>query len=169
VSGRVVRAWRLAVAAGVLCGGTLAVESPLAVQGVTSAFRDGVTLGQRQDQAYPFAGYALYHTADTLRLDAADGDVDAVVLATPWERTRYQAYLATIGGETVTPAQARERARQPDGTVSVLIFAHGTRPDDQAFLAGFRDVTLKVSGAAVRPVEMRRSGTSMSQYPDNAR
>ena len=149
-----------------LTGAGHAIESPLSAASVNEAYTQGVTLGMREDQAYPLAPNAVYHTADTLRLEAANGDVDAVVIGTPWERVRYQSYLATIGGEEITPAQARERARLPDGSVAVLIFAHGSKPSDQDFISGFTGVTLKLGTTTTHPAEARRSGTSGSQYPD---
>lgn len=147
-------------------GGAWAVESPLSAASVQAAFSQGMSLGQKADQAYPLAPNAVYHTADTLRLEVANGDVDAVVIGTPWERTRYQGYLATIGGEKISQGEARTRAKLPDGSVAVLIFAHGAKPEDQDFISGFRGVSLKLGGKAVLPAESRRSGTSASQYPD---
>ena len=149
-----------------LAGAGRAIESPLSAASVGEAFTQGVKLGMREDQAYPLAPNAIYHTADTLRLEAANGDVDAVVIGTPWERTRFQGYLATIGGDKITAAQARERALLPDGSVAVLIFAHGSKPDDQDFISGFTGATLRLGAATLRPIESRRSGTSGSQYPD---
>ncbi len=155
-----------ALLAALLAGGGLAVESPLPAGSVAAAFNQGVQLGGRDDQAYPLAPNAIYHTADTLRLDPADGDVDAVVIGTPWERTRFQGYLATIGGEKITAAEARQRAKLPDGSVEVLVFAHGSKPEDQDFLGGFSNMTLRLGSATLKPTESRRSGTSASQYPD---
>lgn len=155
-----------AAALALAAGSAWAAESPVSAASAQAAFSQGVTLGQKTNQAYPLAPNAVYHTADTLRLEAANGDVDAVVIGTPWERIRYQGYLATIGGEKISVAEARTRARLPDGSVAVLIFAHGARPDDQEFISGFRGVSLKLAGRTVLPTESRRSGTSSSQYPD---
>ena len=158
----------LALLAGwaLLVGTGQAIESPLSAASVDEAYTQGVNLGMGGDQAYPLAPNAVYHTADTLRLEAANGDVDAVVIGTPWERVRYQGYLSSIGGEKITAAQARERARLPGNSVAVLIYAHGSKPDDQDFISGFSGVTLKLGAAMLRPAESRRSGTSGSQYPD---
>ncbi len=163
MNSRSLLAW---LALTLITGSAWAAESPLSAASVQVAFAQGVALGKQTDQPYPLAPNAIYHTADTLRLEATNGDVDAVVIGTPWERTRYQGYLATIGGEKITATRARELARLPDGSVAVLIFAHGSKPDDQDFLAGFRGVTLRIGAASLLPTEARRSGTSVSQYPD---
>ncbi|WP_189090720.1 hypothetical protein [Deinococcus ruber] len=157
-------AWLLS--AWVLLGTGQAIESPLTSAAVQAAFQEGQKLGRESDQAYPFAPNAVYHTADTLRLDPANGDIDAVVIGTPYERIRYQGYVAAIGEDKIGAQEARTRANLPDGSVAVLIFAHGSKPEDQEFLSGIQGVTMRLGGATLTPVALRRSGTSLSQYPD---
>lgn len=163
-SGRLIQG--LLIVGGLVATRGQAIESPLKTASIQAAFTQGQQLAKNADAPYPLAPNAIYHTADTLRLDPKNGDVDAVVIGTPWERVRYQAYIAGIGEEPITAAQAQERARLPDGSVAILIYAHGTQPDDQDFMTKFSNVQLRLAGRSLQPVEARRSGTSEAQYPD---
>jgi len=154
------------IAGGSLTTPVKAVESPLSAASIQAAVTQGGQLARDTSAPYPLAPNAIYHTADTLRLDPRNGDVDAVVIGTPWERTRYQAYIAGIGEEKLTASQTHDRARLPDGSVAVLIYAHGAQPDDQDFMTKFSNVQLKLAGKNLRPVEAGHSGTSEAQYPD---
>ncbi|MFC4452668.1 hypothetical protein [Deinococcus sonorensis] len=159
------RRWFLTTVLALGGAPVLAVLPGLTAQQLQEAYQGGVKLAKDPEGGYPLLPYTLYHTQDSLLLEPANGDVDAVVVGTPFDRTRYQSFLAASGDETLTPAQARERARLPDGWVSVLIFAHGSKPADQEFLNGFTGVRLVLPGRTLLPGQVQKSGTDLSQYP----
>jgi hypothetical protein len=120
-------------------------------------------------QGYPLRAHVLYEVRDARAADPADGAVDAVVLATPLERTRHAAYIAAYSGRTLTPAEAYAEAGLPPGHLAVIVFAHGADEDDAAFAAGFSAATLLVAGAAAQTAEPAPSETSEAVYPLAAR
>lgn len=146
-------------------GGALAyVPAPTAAQ-ISQAVSEGTRLAQNRDSGYPLKAYTLYAVPDTLKLEAANGAVDAVTVATPFERTRYQAFLSVLGEDKVTPQQARERAELPNGNVQFIVFAHGMKPTDQNFLEQFSAATLRLGNQTLKPTRTERSDTDASQYP----
>lgn len=115
---------------------------------------------------YPFGGYILHQVRDARALDPADGAVDAVVLATPIERTRHAAYIAAYGGRPIDGAEAYRRAGFGRGRIAVIIFAHGATADDESFVRQFSHASLSFAGGGgaidAAPVA---SETSETSYP----
>lgn len=140
------------------------VPSPTAAQ-LQDAATQAERLAQSADSGYPVRPYTLYAVEDTLRLVAANGDVDAVTIATPFERTRYQVFLHRIGDDPITATQARAQANLPDHQVAFIVFAHGASPEDQTFLKGISAVRFTLGGRTLSPVSREQSDVSLSQYP----
>jgi hypothetical protein len=157
---------RLSALLAVLSGApALAYVPSLSSAQLQEAAAQAQRLAQSADSGYPVRPYTLYAVEDTLRLVAANGDVDAVTIATPFERTRYQVFVHKIGDDPITPAQAREQAQLPDHQVAFIVFAHGSSPDDQDFLKGISALTFTLGGRTLRPASRDLSDTSLSQYP----
>lgn len=147
-----------------LSGALAYVPAPSTAQ-INQALEEGRRLAQNRDSGYPLKAYTLYAVADTLKLEAKNGAVDAVTIATPFERTRYQAFLSVLGQDPVTAQQARERADLPDGSVQFIVYAHGMQPTDRDFLDRFSAATLRLGNETLKPSRTERSDTDASQYP----
>ncbi|THF86562.1 hypothetical protein E7T09_10675 [Deinococcus sp. KSM4-11] len=129
------------------------------------AYAQAQRLAQTTDSGYPVRPYTLYAVEDTLKLEAKNGAVDAVVIATPFERTRYQTFLHKIGDDPITAQQAREQADLPDHQVAFIVFAHGLRLDDQTFQKNISRPRLTLGGRTLQPTATALSDVSLSQYP----
>ncbi len=145
-------------------GGLALIPSPGTPQ-LTEAYNEGVRLAQNPEGGYPVAAYAIYAVSDALKLEPQNGAVDAVVLGTPFERTRYEAFISVLGEDQITVQQARERADLPNGSVEFIVFAHGVNATDDKFLQNFSAATLQVGGQTLKPTATDRSDVSPSQYP----
>ncbi|OLV16678.1 hypothetical protein BOO71_0011059 [Deinococcus marmoris] len=146
-------------------GPALAYIPTLNAQQIQNAYAEGQQLAQNRDSGYPLRAYTLYAVKDTLKLEAQNGAVDAVTIATPSERTRFESFLSFLGEDPITPQQAFQRAGLPPYNVAFIVFAHGMDAGDQTFLNRFSMARLKLGGQSLRPVETSKSGTSISQYP----
>ncbi|MFC4456369.1 hypothetical protein [Deinococcus sonorensis] len=156
---------RCAGAALLFSSGALAlISAPTAAQ-LSQAATEGTQLASQREAGYPLRAYTLYAVQDTLKLEAKNGAVDAVTITTPYERTRYQAFISVLGEDPITPAVARQRAGLENGQIGIMVFAHGATPSDQKFLAGFTPASLKLGSQTLKPVRTERSGVSVSQYP----
>lgn len=116
-------------------------------------------------EGYPLRSHLLYEVRDARVADPADGAVDAIVLATPIERTRHAAYLAAYTRQKVTVAQAYADAGLPPGGLAVIVYAHGADADDEAFATGFSPATLTFAGAEPLTAKPTHSEITDAVYP----
>ena len=117
-------------------------------------------------RGYPADGYLLYAVADALALKPDDGCVDAVQVATPFERTRHAAFLAALQGRTIAPEAARRAADLPDNSLEIIVFSHGTTADDEDFLHRFGAPTLTFEAdRRAPPVSTTPSPAFPDSYP----
>lgn len=113
---------------------------------------------------YAVRPWVIYESRDPLRADHERADVDGVILETPYERVRYNAYLDALQGKAL---DAREIARLGDDARSmlgVLVYAHGKDEQDRRFLANFRRATLHTAGRTFEPRSIVRFGPSEDFY-----
>jgi hypothetical protein len=115
---------------------------------ITRAAAEGAALAPRRE-GYALKDHVIYAVRDARAIDPADGAVDAVVLATPLERTRHAAYIAAYGGGRISGAEAYRRAALPPGQLAVIIFAHGRDHDDEVF----DGATIEAAPVAGAPAE----------------
>lgn len=156
-------------AAGLACWAALSgpaaayVPAPGAAE-IAEATRLGAALAEPY-RGYPVQDYLLYAVGDALALDPSAGCVDAVQVATPFERTRHASFLAALARRPIGPEAAREAAAFPDGALAFTIFAHGAAEDDQDFLQRFSPPQLTFAGRAARLTGQDRSPTFRDIYP----
>ncbi|WP_156680425.1 hypothetical protein [Sphingomonas profundi] len=100
-------------------------------------------------EGYRVKDHVLYAVRDARGIDPADGSVDAIVVATPWERTRHAAFIAAYTERPVSPEDAYRRAGLPAGTLAILIYAHGRDAEDRDFADRFGPARLAFDGATV--------------------
>jgi len=158
-----------AIVIGIMSGsGAFAyVPEPDSAQ-IADAVDQGVRLAAAHD-GYPSKDYLVHRAKDTLALDPDDGDVDAVLLATPLERTRHAAFMGAYTGHPITAAEARSGAELPDKWLEVIVFAHGNNDRDRKFGEQFGTATLDFPGRSVASVSIEHSKPDRSQYPHTPR
>lgn len=150
----------------VLLGGQgLAYLPALSAAQIQEAYAQAQRLADSPDSGYPLLPYTLYAVTDTLKLEARNGAVDAVTVATPFERTRYQTFLHLIGEDPITATEARKQAGLNDGQIAFIVFAHGMSQEDQTFLKQFSAAKLILNGQGIPAAGKELSGASISQYP----
>ena len=110
--------------AALLPGYAAAVELQLSDADVAAIVQEAGTEARDPAHGLQTGQYTLYQRSDPIRVDAADGPIDAVIVSTPREQLRYQAYLAAFQGQPLDAAAARKFADQVAGTVVFRVFAH---------------------------------------------
>jgi hypothetical protein len=130
---------------------------------IAAAAADGVALA-KPHEGYRLKDYAIYTVRDARAIDPADGDVDAVIFATPLERTRHSAFVAAFSGRPIAAAEARRRAGLADEHVRIIVFAHGASSKDMGFAKAFGAARLSVGGMSLNAAPVS-SDPSSTVYP----
>lgn len=116
-------------------------------------------------QGYALQDHVVYAVRDARAIDPADGSVDAVVLATPLERTRHAAYFAAYQKIAMRPADAFRKGGLGAGEIAFIVFAHGDDESDMEFPDKFSPASLTIGGRTLAPAAIDRGGPSPSTYP----
>jgi hypothetical protein len=114
-----------------LCG---AGFTPAAAQQAAS---DGVRL-VRDHEPYGVTPWLLFQSGDPMRAIRGRAGIDAVIVETPYERVRYQAYLQALQGFSVPAAMVQMWRRQAENEAGFIIYAHSRSQLDRKFLQRFR-------------------------------
>lgn len=109
------------------------------------AASDGVRLVRDHDP-YGVAPWLLLQSGDPLRAIHGAAGIDAVVVETPYERVRYQAYLNALQGLPVPPKTVQAWRRQAQNRYGFIIYAHSRSQLDRNFLKHFRPATAVIFG-----------------------
>ncbi len=114
--------------------------------------RDAIAHGRAAAHArsgFPATGYVAFQTPDTLRVSPGQGAIDAVLIATPYERVAIAAYEAAF--DNASPSPRDVSAAQTSDTLDVVVFAHARDPVDQSFLRRFKNPRLEIGGITEKP------------------
>ena len=98
---------------------------------------------------YSVRPWLLYQSRDPLSAVHGRAGIDAVVVATPYERVRYHAYLDALQDIRVTPAMVEAMRRKARNSVGFLVYAHSRTSLDRTFLAAFRPAPATHFGPAL--------------------
>jgi hypothetical protein len=152
----------VAIVMAVSASSASAFETSLSSADVQAAKTDGINLG-REHQGYPMADYAIYAVANSLILLPSEGSIDAVVLATPYERVCYAAYLQTFQDLPVTQSDLSQAERPY--MVDFIVFAHSATGSDAHFLTRFSKprITIERFGSLL-PVWTSSFGPALDFY-----
>jgi hypothetical protein len=126
----------------------------LSAADIEEARTSGQTQAANTNHGYKVNDYVLYDVPDPLRIAAGQGEVDAVVVGTPFERLRYQSYLTSMQGIDMTAQDATKTAQDLGGTLHVVVFAHsaGTSREEKDFLQQFSGTKLTLTdGRMIMP------------------
>jgi hypothetical protein len=120
-----------------------------------------------QRSGYHLQDWVLYGIADPLSILPGQGEVEAVIVATPFELLRYQAFLVAFQDKTFTAEQADALAAELKDTVSFQVFVHAPAEGDQYrdFLSGFTKASFTASdGTDLTPVKIDTFGPAQDFY-----
>jgi hypothetical protein len=139
-----------------------ALEPALTAAEQQSAIRDGRAIAFAH-QGYPVSTYTVFEVPDALAITPGGGYIDAVVVATPFERARYASYLAYFQQSSPSSDEIARASRADE--VDFLIFAHSSANMDRGFLSGFRAAAIS-SGRSVQltPVSHSTFGPTIDFY-----
>lgn len=119
------------------------------------------------DAAHPYAvmPWVIYQSHDPLRAVHYRASVDAIVVETPYERVRYEAYLSWLQGDQITPPRVAIFYSHARDRLGFLVYAHSRSELDQQFLTQFHEPTLITSdGTAFVPNTSSVFGPSSDFY-----
>ena len=113
----------LGLAALALGGVVHAITPVLTPATVTEALKAGEAMSVSEG-GYVLGSYLLRAYNEDVILRPNSPEIDGVVLGTPFERLRYEAYLARLEGTPLTATQASAFARTLDRKVTVRVYSH---------------------------------------------
>jgi len=155
------------VAIGALMAPALAADLAPDAAAIARAAAEGRAMF-KPSQGYELQDHVVYAVRDARDIDPADGSVDAVVLATPLERTRHAAYFGAYQKIAMPPAEAFRKGGLGAGQVAFIVFAHGDDEADMEFPDKFAPASLTIGGRTLAPAAIDRGGPSPSTYPLSA-
>lgn len=116
-------------------------------------------------EGYSLKAHVLYAVKDARNIDPADGEVDAVVVGTPLERTRHAGYLAARTKQKASAQDCYRAAGLPPGQLAILVFAHGRDAEDEAFPQEFGSARIVFDDGVADAVTIERGRPSEGIYP----
>jgi hypothetical protein len=114
---------------------------------------------------FPVSKYSVFARPDALSIAPGDGSVDAIIVATPYERVSYASYVAAFQGQA--PSATDLQSAATPYTIDVIVVGHsaGQDSDEQKFLAGFSGPILNVRGfGAMKPLSKTAFGPTIDFY-----
>lgn len=115
-------------------------------------------------EGYGFGTYLLFGVDDALHL-SGDQTVEAIVLGTPYERLRYQAYLLAHQQLPFTPEAIAAFDAAHGGELDVVIFAHSRSSDDRTFMQDFGAAALDgANGVHLAAIGVERTEPILDVY-----
>ena len=148
-----------------LLGATVAFTPVLTQQDVQAAVSSGEKMLSPK-HGYIVKDYVLFDVPDPLVITPDEGEVEAVVVGTPFERVQYASYLSHYRGPGLTTAKARQKAKMLDNAVHFVAFAHAPSGDekDRNFLSEFSPATLTTGGNTLSAANVATFGPAKDFY-----
>jgi len=163
-----IRCVALGVAMAGLASAALAVDLTPDAAAIARAAAEGRAM-YKPTLGYEMADHVVYEVRDARAIDPADGNVDAVVAATPLERTRHAAYLGQYEQRALPPEEAYRKGGVGPGQIAFIVFAHGSDDADMEFPGKFSGAVLAIGGKQLTASAVDRGGPSFSTYPLSTR
>ena len=113
----------LGLAALTLGSTVQAVTLTLSPAVVTEALKAGEDMSIKEG-GYILGSYLLKAYNQDVILRPNSPEIDGIVLGTPFERLRYESYLARLEGKPLTTAQASAFAQNLNGKITVRVYSH---------------------------------------------
>jgi hypothetical protein len=118
-------------------------------------------------EPYTVRPWVRWESRDPLRAVHAQADLDAVIVETPYERVRYEAYMQKLQALPITRMRIESWGREASGRFGFIVYAHsrGEADAEQRFLAAFSPATVILAdGTRSRSVERALIGPSPDFY-----
>lgn len=80
------------------------------------------------ESGYVVGNYLIKAYNQDVFLPANSPEIDGVILSSPYERLRYEAYLAHLEKNPLTPEQAAAFAQQGNGKITFRVYSHSPFP-----------------------------------------
>ena len=137
----------------------------LSARDVAQARAQGIAAAHRR-RGYDDRAYPLFSVPDTLKIARGQGLVDAVLVGTPFERTRYAGYFAAFQNQTFDAGQARAIAGSLRDTVEFIVFVHSTngKREDRNFLRSYRQAVLQTGTRRIPAAQSTTFGPALDNY-----
>jgi hypothetical protein len=116
---------------------------------------------------YTVRPWVLWDSRDPLRAAHAQAGLDAVIVETPYERVRYEAYMQRLQALPVTPGRIEGWRRSASERFGFIVYAHsrGEAKAEERFLAAFAPATVTLSdGTRLTAAERIVFGPSLDFY-----
>jgi hypothetical protein len=139
-----------------------AVELALSPAEIAAAVGEGGAMVAR-GEGYTIGTYLLFGLDDALHIKDNDQTIEAVVVATPYERLRYEAYLLAHEGRPA-PGNGDKFLAGDRGLLDIVVYAHSRGPDDREFMQHFGDGVLASSGTTRVAVQMTSTDPVVDSY-----
>lgn len=125
-------AWRLGAVlwALTLAGPARAWVPSLSAAQVSQARAEGDAMSVKEG-GYVLGGYLLQTYNDDIILRPGSPEIDGVVISTPFERVRYEAYLSHLEAKPMTGEQAAALARGLGGKLTFRVYSHSPYPVEE--------------------------------------
>lgn len=108
----------------------LAFQAALTVEEVRKALDEGRAMNTPRN-GYILSDYLLKEYNDGVSLKPGDGEVDAIIVATPYERVRYFGYLEALQRRPVTEAALNAVVERYRNKITFVVFTHSPYTVDQ--------------------------------------
>jgi hypothetical protein len=112
-----------------------AVELTLSPAEIAAAVGEGGAMVAR-GEGYAIGTYLLFGMDDALHIADDDQTIEAVVVATPYERLRFEAYLLAHEGRPA-PGNGDQVLARASGVVDIVVYVHSRGPGDREFMQHF--------------------------------
>ncbi|WP_276957686.1 hypothetical protein [Allomeiothermus silvanus] len=117
-------------ALGLSLGPALALQPVLTTEEIQRALKEGSAMNTPRN-GYILGDYLLKEYNDGISLKPGDGEVDAIIVATPYERVRYFGYLESIQRKLVTETALNAVVERYKNKLTFVIFTHSPYTVDQ--------------------------------------
>lgn len=160
---------RATLMAMLIVGATLAPASAMVTRPseveIAQARAQGIAAAQRR-RGYHDRTYELFSVPDTLKIAKGQGLVDAVLVGTPFERTRYASYFAAFQLKPLSLAQARADANRLNDTLEFIVFVHSATGDrnERTSLQKYREASITVDGRRAGAASVEPFGPALDNY-----
>lgn len=119
-----------AALAALLNSAAYAVIPSLSAAQVSEAVKAGEAMSV-SDGGYQLGSYLLVQYTVDVILHPNSPEVDGIVVSTPFEQLRYEAYLAHLEQKPLTSTQATDFARKAAGKLSFRVYTHSPYAVDE--------------------------------------
>jgi hypothetical protein len=118
-------------------------------------------------ESYTVRPWVLWESPDPQRAVHAQAGLDAVIVETPYERVRSEAYMQKLQALPIVPSRIEGWRREASGRFGFIVYAHSRSEGDaeKRFLAAFSPATVVLADAThVRSVDRTVFGPSPDFY-----